>query len=35
LNLQGQELIICLQMLNRTLNMRYDKTLNYDCAKLP
>jgi len=30
----GQELITCSQILNRTLTMCSDKTLNYDCAKL-
>jgi len=30
----GQELITCSQILNRTLLMCSDKTLNYDCAKL-
>jgi len=34
LNLQGQELITCLQILNRTLTICSDKTPNYDCAKL-
>jgi len=34
LNLKSQELITCLQILNRTLTMCSDKTLNYDCAKL-
>jgi len=34
LNLQGQELITCSQILNRTLTMCSDETLNYDCAKL-
>jgi len=33
LNLQGQELTTCLQLVNRTLTMCSDKTLNYDCAK--
>jgi len=34
LNLRGQELITCSQVLNRILTMWSDKTLNYDCAKL-
>jgi len=34
LNLRGQELIACSQLLNRTLPMCSEKTLNYDCAKL-
>jgi len=34
LNLQGQELITCSQILNRTLTMCSDKTLNYNCAEL-
>jgi len=34
LNLQGQELITCSPILNRTLTMRSDKTLKYNCAKL-
>jgi len=34
LNLWGEELITCLQILNRTLNMCSYRTLNYDCAKL-
>jgi len=34
LNLRGQELITCLQILNRTLTMCSDKTLNYDFAKV-
>jgi len=32
-NLRGQELITCSQILNRTLTMCSDKTLNYDCAQ--
>jgi len=34
LNIRRQELITCSQILNRTLTMCSDKTLNYDCAKL-
>jgi len=34
LNLRGQELITCSQILIRTLTMCPDKTLNYDSAKL-
>jgi len=34
LNLQGHELITCSQILNRTLTMCSDETLNHDCAKL-
>jgi len=32
--IRGQELITCSQILNRTLTMYSDKTLNYDCSKL-
>jgi len=34
LNLRGQELITCSQILNRTLTICSEKTLKYDCAKL-
>jgi len=34
LNIQGQELIACSQILNRALTMCSDETLDYDCAKL-
>jgi len=35
LNLQGQELITCSQIMNRTLTMCFDETLNYDCQTEP
>jgi len=34
IRIRGQELITCSQILDRTLTMWSDKTLNYGCFKL-